>query len=115
MTRVDIKQQFSVPVEELYAFLSVHKNMESIFAPAKIKRIKEGSDSPEGLGSVRVLSLQLAPSFEETVTLNEPNQRIEYRITKGSPLKEHHGVMRFNSTESGSELHYTIDFAGKFH
>ena len=33
--------------------------------------------------------------FEETVTQFEPDELIEYRITKGTPLRDHVGVMRF--------------------
>ena len=38
------------------------------------------------------------------------NELIEYKITKGSPLKNHYGVMKFYSTDKGSYLHYTIEF-----
>jgi hypothetical protein len=52
--------------------------------------------------------------FEETVTAYEPNARIEYRITRGSPLENHHGCMVFTSEGDGSRLHYTIEFEGRF-
>ena len=112
--RIDIHREFTVPVETLFAFFSVHSNLEIIFAPAKIRRIKEGSDVPDGLGSVRRMQILIAPPFEETITARVPNERIEYRITRGSPLRNHHGVMRFAATPSGgSALHYTIEFEGK--
>ncbi len=114
MATVDLVQDFSCSVEQLYDYLTVHENLSIIFAPAKVTRIKEGSDMPNGLGSVRKLSLPLVPSFEETVTLNQPNERVEYRISGGfTPLKNHIGVMRFSSTPQGSRLHYTINFDGK--
>lgn len=114
MATVDLVQDFSCSVEQLYDYLTVHENLSIIFAPAKVTRIKEGNDMPNGLGSVRKLSLPLVPSFEETVTLNQPNERVEYRISGGfTPLKNHIGVMRFSSTPQGSRLHYTINFDGK--
>lgn len=114
MATVDLVQDFSCSVEQLYDYLTVHENLSIIFVPAKVTRIKEGSDMPNGLGSVRKLSLPLVPSFEETVTLNQPNERVEYRISGGfTPLKNHIGVMRFSSTPQGSRLHYTINFDGK--
>ncbi len=49
--------------------------------------------------------------FEETVTEAVPNERIEYRVTKGTPLRNHLGVMVFSSTgDGGSHLDYTITF-----
>lgn len=114
MATVDLTQDFSCSVEQLYDYLSDHENLAIIFAPAKVKRVKQGSDMPNGLGSVRKLSLPLIPGFEETVTVNKPNERVEYRISGGiTPLKNHLGIMRFSSTPQGSRLHYTITFGGK--
>ena len=114
MQRIDIRKTFPYSVEQLFEFLSEHKNLETIFAPARIRRVKDGEESTNGAGSVRELKILVAPAFEETVTAVIPNERIEYRITKGSPLKKHHGIMRFSATEEGgSQLHYTIEFDGK--
>ena len=111
MQRVDITKQFSFSVDKLFDFLSDHSNLEIVFAPAKVKRVKDGADSPNGVGSTRRMKLPLAPAFEETVTKLEPNKLIEYRISKGSPLKNHLGTMRFSETPNGgSQLHYTIEF-----
>jgi len=112
-TKVEVRQNFSCSVEKLFNHLSVHKNLEKVLAPAKIKRIKDGEDVLDGLGSVRKISLPLMPSFDETITVREPNERIEYKITRGSPLKNHHGIMRFSENGSGSHLHYTITFSSK--
>ena len=76
-----------------------------------VKRIKEGETEPNGVGSVRQLSAKGLMPFEETVTEAIPNERIEYRVTKGTPLKNHLGVMVFSSTGEGrSHLDYTITF-----
>lgn len=111
--RIDIRQEFSVPVETLFAFLSEHENLEAIFKPIKIRRITDGKSTRNGVGSARQMRALAGPSFVETVTAYEPNELIEYRITRGSPLKNHLGVMRFSSTPTGSQLHYTIEFEGK--
>ncbi len=111
--RIEIVQEFPFPVSKLFAFLSVHENLGCIFAPAKIRTVKQGAESAFGLGSVRELRIPLSPSFDETVTAFKENELIEYRITRGSPLKNHHGVMRFYPLGDGSRLHYTIVFEGK--
>jgi uncharacterized protein YndB with AHSA1/START domain len=101
---------FDVPVERLYAHLSDHENLEPMLG-LDITRIKEGDTEPNGVGSVRKLSAKGLMPFEETVTEAIPNERIEYRITKGTPLKNHLGVMVFSSTGDGrSHLDYTISF-----
>ncbi len=111
--KIEIVQDFTLPVEQLFAYLSEHENLATIFAPAKITRVRNGDSSRNGVGSVRSLRILLAPSFEETVTVFQENQLIEYRITQGSPIKNHHGIMRFSPAGSGSRLHYTIEFEGK--
>ena len=101
---------FDVPVERLYAHLSDHENLEPLLG-LDITRIQEGETEPNGVGSVRRLSSKGLMPFEETVTEAIPNERIEYRVTKGTPLKNHLGVMVFSSTGEGrSHLDYTITF-----
>ena len=101
---------FDVPVERLYECFSVHENLSSLFG-IDVKRIKEGDTEPNGVGSVRKLSVKGMMPFEETVTEAIPNERIEYRVTKGTPLRNHLGVQVFSSTGDGrSHLDYTITF-----
>ena len=114
MYRVHIEQDFSRPVDEIFAHLAAHENLEGVFG-AKIKRVKDGDDGHlNGVGSVRALRVGPPPWFEETVTEFVPNELIKYEITKGSPLKNHEGLMRFSSTPTGgSHLDYTITFDSK--
>lgn len=109
MQRVEITQEFPQPVGQLYAYLSEHENLGPLFG-AKIVRKRDGDTSRNGTGSVRRLRVGPGPWFEETVTTAVPDELIEYRITKGSPLRDHRGVMRFSPTPTGSRLHYVIEF-----
>ena len=110
MATVHETYDFDVPVERLYEYLSVHENLKTLFG-IDVERISEGSVEPNGVGAVRKLSFKGLGAFEETITEAVPNERIEYRITKGSPLRDHHGIMVFSSTAAlGSHLDYTINF-----
>ena len=109
MQRIEIRQDFTLPVERVYAYLSEHENLGELFG-ATITRLSDGRDSRNGVGSVRSLKLPVLPAFEETVTKAVPNELVEYRITKGSPLRDHRGEMRFASAGSGSTLTYVIEF-----
>jgi uncharacterized protein YndB with AHSA1/START domain len=109
MQRIEIDQDFTLPVERVYAYLAEHENLEPLFG-AKIARVRDGDDSRNGVGSVRQLRIAISPPFEETVTKAVPNQVIEYKITKGSPLRDHVGTMTFSSTPTGSHLNYVISF-----
>ena len=112
--RIHIQQDFRKPVAELYALLAEHENLSTVFAPAAVTRVRDGDTSRNGAGSVRRLKMPVGAPFEETVTRAIDNELIEYRITKGSPLKNHLGTMRFSAlANGGSHLDYTIVFDGK--
>ena len=109
MQRIEIEQDFALPVDRVYAYLSEHENLGPLFG-AKVERVKDGETSRNGVGSVRRLRVGPTPPFEETVTAAVPNELVEYRITKGSPLRDHRGEMRFAPTGTGSRLTYVIEF-----
>jgi hypothetical protein len=111
MQTIHIQKDFSCPVTTLYAFLSDHNNLSQVFAPAKVTRIKDGDTELNGKGSIRRLSIPGVPAFEETVTEAQQNELIRYRISRGSPLRNHEGVMRFSSRDNEkSHLDYIITF-----
>ena len=113
MTRIEISQAFSAPVERVYAHLAHHENLADVFG-APITRVRDGEPDPDGVGSVREIRQPLVPPVQETVTKAVPHELIEYRITKGgSPLKDHLGVMRFTPQGTGSRLDYTITFGSR--
>jgi uncharacterized membrane protein len=108
MQRIEIDADFTLPVDRVYGYLAEHENLGPLFG-AKIARVRDGETSRNGVGSVRQLRVGILPPFEETVTAAEPNERIDYRITKGSPLR-HHGSMVFSANGNGSHLNYVIEF-----
>lgn len=109
MQRVMVEQRYSLSVERVYAYVSEHENLGPLLG-ATITRVRDGDTSRNGAGSVRQLKIGPLPPFEETVTDTIENERIDYRITKGSPLKGHHASMVFSSLGSGSQLVWTIEF-----
>lgn len=111
--RVIVDHDFELPPEKVFAFLSEHENLEALFG-AKIKRVRDGTDGTRnGVGSVRSLKVGPAPAFEETVTEVKTNELIRYRITKGSPMTGHEGVMVLTPAGEGTHLHYEIIFGAK--
>ena len=110
MQRLIFDQGYALPVERVFEHLAEHENLAEIFG-AQITRLKDGTDgNRNGVGSVRELKIGPTPPFEETVTEFVPNELIAYEITKGSPLKGHHGEMRFTPEGGGTHLHYEITF-----
>jgi uncharacterized protein YndB with AHSA1/START domain len=97
---VQIEHDFAKPPERIFAYLSEHENLAAVFG-AKVTRLRDGERERNGVGSMRKLQIGPLPPFEETVTEFVVPERIVYKITKGSPLRGHLGVMTFAATPSG--------------
>jgi uncharacterized protein YndB with AHSA1/START domain len=110
---VHIEHHFSKPPELVFAHLAEHENLAEVFG-AKVTRVRDGQDEERnGVGSVRRLQIGPLAPFEETVTEFLPNERIVYRITKGSPLSGHLGVMTFAPQAGGTSFVYDIRLASR--
>lgn len=107
---VVIDWTFAKPPARIFAHLSEHEKLAALFG-AKVKRMRDGDSDRNGVGSVRQLRIGALPPFEETVTEFEPDRRIVYRITKGSPLRGHVGEMTFSPEGEGTRFHYDIRLA----
>jgi uncharacterized protein YndB with AHSA1/START domain len=113
MQRLIFDHDFTQPVDRVFAYLSEHENLGDLFG-ARITRLRDGSDGHRnGVGSARELRVGPTPPFEETVTEFVPDELIAYEVTKGSPIKDHHGEMRFTAEPGGTHLHYEVSFNGK--
>lgn len=110
--KVFVQQDFPASVEKVFADLSDHESFGRILG-LNMKRVKAGIEHPNGVGSVRRLNLEPLPNFEETITRFVPNSLIEYKITRGMPLKNHLGTMRFSEKEGRASLDYTIVFESR--
>lgn len=106
---VHVTHDFRAPVERTFAYLAEHENLGDLFG-VRVVRVRDGADGGRnGVGSCRRLSFNGLLPFEETVTAFTPNERIVYRITKGSPMRGHEGVMAFAATpDGGTHLDYRI-------
>jgi uncharacterized protein YndB with AHSA1/START domain len=110
LSHVHVTHDFRAPVERVFAYLAEHENLATLFG-TRIERVHDGETERNGVGSCRRLSFNGLLPFEETVTEIVPNERIVYRITKGTPMREHEGAMAFAATAAGgTQLDYRIRF-----
>lgn len=111
--KVRFEQFFAAPRERVFAWFADHERFGRLW-PGRTRRIHESADAsePNGLGSVREVRTG-GMSFEETITAFDPPALIEYCITRGSPIKNHRGELRFTAVEGGTKLDYTIEFDPK--
>lgn len=106
---VKVAQDYRQPVEAVFAQLADHNNLTRVLG-IPVKRVVDGRNDVNGVGSVRKMGLGPL-AVEEMVTAVEPNKSIDYRISKGgAPLKNHRGGLTFTSTPGGSRVEWTITF-----
>lgn len=106
---VILEQQFALTPDACFAWFADHDNLGAIFG-APVKRIRAGKDGPNGVGSVRRIGPPVV-GLEETTTVAEPGERIEYRVTRnGGPIQNHLGVITFTPENGGTALRWHIGF-----
>jgi uncharacterized protein YndB with AHSA1/START domain len=106
--RVHIEHDFSKSPEQIFVHLAEHENLADVLG-AKITRVRDGENGERnGVGSVRQLQIGPLAPFQETVTEFAPFERIVYRITQGTPLRDHVAVMSFQPTSGGTHFVYDI-------
>ena len=105
MERVLIERRLASTPALLFPYLADHEHAAALF----------GSKIVSVHGPTREMrAAPLLPTFDETITELVPDELIRYRITRGSPLRDHEGVMRFTPDGSGTLLRYEITFRGAF-
>ena len=115
LQQINVSKEIDVPVELLFAHLAEHENLQRLFAPAKVRRLTSGRETRNGVGSSRSIRPGPLPVFVETVTAYRENEAIEYRITRGSPLRDHKGEILFERLgTSRSRVTFHIAFKGRF-
>ncbi len=111
--KIIITQSFNAPVETIFDILTDHEKFGRIIK-AKTKRVVDSrGKNKNGVGSVRRINVFAGLSFEESVVAFEPNQLMAYRISKGSPVKNHRGCMEFTEEQGRTRVDYRIDFEPK--
>lgn len=108
---VNFQQLFSASPEKVFDFFADHEKFGRIWG-GQFRRIKAGDDpgEPNGVGSVREIRAPAGAPFEETIVVFERPRRIEYVVSRGSPIKNHRGVILFQPASGGTQLDYTISF-----
>lgn len=111
-TRVKIAEQINAPIDVVFDRLADHNRMGE-WLDADIKRTQDSPVTAEGVngtGSVRTLRLLGIMEFDETVVRCERPAGIEYKITRGSPLRNHHGTIALTRDGTNTAIEWNIAF-----
>ncbi len=109
--RIELRHEFDAPPERVFDYFAAHETFANLW-PAKITRLRDGDEERDGVGSVR--EIRVGPlAFEETIVTYQRPALLEYRITRGGPLRNHHGRIAFHPQGAGTRLEYSIEFDGR--
>jgi Polyketide cyclase / dehydrase and lipid transport len=107
--QIRIDETLAASLGQAFSTLADHQALGRLLA-APVKRIVDGQGDVNGVGSVRQIGPGLV-GIQETVTAIETNKSIHYRITKGGfPMRNHQGVMHFETAGTGCRVQWLIDF-----
>jgi Polyketide cyclase / dehydrase and lipid transport len=109
---IEIHQDFPFSVDKVFSDLADHESFGRILGVPMVRIIDGVEGGRNGVGSVRRVGPPVL-GCEETVVTHQANALIEYKVTKGGPIKNHFGRMTFSATPQGSHLHYVITFESK--
>lgn len=107
-----IQKEFNCGINPLFDALADHNTM-GVWLGADIHRTTDSTVKDEGLngtGSVRTIKMFGLPDFDETVVVFKKPSRIEYKITRGSPLRNHHGIIELSEKAGIVNLEWNIRF-----
>ena len=107
---VHLSARIAAKPATVYDFFCDHESFGRIW-PSKMTRIKDSPDPglPNGVGSVRLV--QIGPiRFEETHIVCDRPKQIQYKVTRGGPIKNHLGRINFIDENGDTRIDYRIEF-----
>lgn len=104
--------------EIVFDVLTDHRRYSELTPLRKSVLEREGEPSPDGVGSIRVLTAVGPPMREETIAYERP-ARFSYKVLSGLPVRDHVGTVSLEPDGDGrTKVTYalrttpTVPFAG---
>jgi uncharacterized protein YndB with AHSA1/START domain len=109
---IEVERLIPHPIERVFSRYTDHVAWSTWAGLGPVRRVRDGSPDPNGVGSVRAFAS--APGLREEVIVFEPPRRQEYRVTQGAfPLADHHGEVTFTPEGAGTLVTWRVSFRSK--
>lgn len=106
--QIQIVEMLPVSAETLFGRIADHEKLGKVLG-VPVRRSHDGEGDLNGLGSVRTMGFKPL-DFDETITAFDPPRRIDYRITRGSPLRNHQASVVLSPNGAATEVTWSIEF-----
>ena len=109
MQRFELITQVAAPPERVFEVLTDHEGMVRWSDAREVVLRHPGDPPPNGVGAVRVVRAG-GIAVEEEIVAFDPPKRMEYRVTAGMPIRDHHGEVRLDPDGEGTRLCWRVRF-----
>jgi len=107
--QIELSQHVAARPERVFDLYTDHLGWEKWAGVKEVVLRQTGDPPPNGLGAIRVIRAR-GIALEEEVTAFDPPRRMEYRLVAGAPIRDHHGVVRFEPDGAGTRVTWSIRF-----
>jgi len=113
MQRIELTRQIPAPPDRVWEIYTDHRGWTRWAGVHEVVLRNEGFPPPNGVGATRVVR-DRGVVVEEEITLFQPPARLEYRLTAGAPIRNHHGCVTLEPLEGGTRLVWLVEFDALF-
>jgi uncharacterized protein YndB with AHSA1/START domain len=93
--------------ETVFDVLTDHRRYAELTPLRKSVLEREGEPTPNGVGSIRVLTAVGPPMREETIAYERPS-RFSYKVLSGLPVRDHVGTVLLEPAGDGTKVTYAL-------
>lgn len=106
--RVEREIRIAAPRSRVWGILAHHEGMPAWFPAREVVRRRPGHPEPDGLGAVRVVRAD-GLAIEERITAFKPEERLEYVVVGGAPVRDHHGEVVLSTDPRGTAVRWRVE------
>ncbi|MEX0972971.1 MAG: SRPBCC family protein [Solirubrobacterales bacterium] len=107
MASFTLVREIKAPPEAVFDALTDHRRYAEMTPLRKSVLEREGDPAPNGVGSIRLLSLAGPPMREETIVYERPS-RFSYKLLSGLPVRDHVGTASLEPSAAGTTVTYAV-------
>ncbi len=109
MQQIECTAHIEASPERVFELISDHEGMARWSDAREVVLRHPGYPAPNGVGAVRVIRAR-GVAVEEEVVAYDPPKRMEYRVTAGIPVRDHHGEIVLEPVAGGTQVVWRVRF-----
>lgn len=107
MIQLEREVAIAAPRRRVWEILADHEAMPTWFPAREVVRRRPGSPDPDGVGAIRVVRAR-GLAVEERVTAFKPDERLEYAVTEGAPVRCCVGEVALSEEDGATRVRWSL-------